>query len=158
MPRYLELWEDDDYRIMWMGRLDGSEKMLLYSDGTVGFLDTAEWLESGRQIRVLKNGVSEYAGLVCKVFDEVPEILMVTDKDGKLGWVNTNNIKKKFRTARTRVFNVAKDSYLSGYYATNLVDASVVLNNMSAYEAPKLRYLVSADDYRGDGSEFISME
>ena len=158
LPRYFELEEDDDYKILWMGRLDGSKKMLLYSDGNVSFLDTSEWLESGRQIRVIKNGISsQHADKVCLVFDEIPEILAVTDNDGKIGWVDTNNIKRKFRTARTKVFNLSKDSYLMGYLTTNMVDLSVLLNNMSNYEAPKVRYLVNDNDYRGTGEEFYSL-
>ena len=44
-----------------------------------------------------------------------------------------------------------------GYLTTNMVDLSVLLNNMSSYEAPKVRYLVNDNDYRGTGEEFYSL-
>lgn len=158
LPRYLELLdESDDYRIMWLSVLDGSEKMLLYKDGTVGFLDTSEWLGSRRQVRVLQNGISEYAGLIREVLDEVPEVLMVIDDKGRISWTYTSDIKHKNRTARTRVFNVKSDSTLVGYCGVTTTELVVALNNSSVYQAPKVKFLEDQNDYRGSGDMFISL-
>lgn len=159
LPRHLELGDvDDDYKIMWIGRLDGSEKTLLYKDGTVGFLDTSEWLNQGRQVRVLKNGVSEYAYLVGAVLDELPEVLMSLDNNGRIGYVETATIKHKARTARTRVWDVKKDSQLVSYAGCTLPEACITLKNMTNYKAPKIKYLESEDDFNGASVTFIEMK
>jgi len=158
LPRFLAMGDvPEDYRVMWMGVVDGSEKTLIYNDGTVGFLDTSEWLESNRQVRVLKNGVNSEAGNVVAVLDELPEALVALDSQGGIGWVDTSTIKHKFRTARTRVWSLRKGTVLAGLCCCSLVDVTVMLNNMSNYEAPRIRNLASADDYRGDGTEFMSL-
>lgn len=157
LPRLLELGDDKDCRIMWIGRLDGTEKALLYNDGTMGFLDTSEWVGSGRQVRVLKNGISTEASKITWVFDELPEVLAVMDNDGRVGWVKTDTIKHKHRTARTRVWTLKKDNILTAIWGGSYVELLTLLNNSSNYEAPKLKFLESEDDYLGDGSEFIAM-
>ena len=143
---------------MWIGRLDGSEKTLLYKDGTVGFLDTSEWLNQGRQVRVLKNGVSRYAYLVGAVLDELPEVLMSLDNNGRIGYVETATIKHKARTARTRVWDVKKDSQLVSYAGCTLPEACITLKNMTNYKAPKIKYLESEDDFNGASVTFIEMK
>lgn len=160
LPRHLELGDvDDDYKIMWIGRLDGSEKTLLYKDGTVGFLDTSEWLNQGRQVRVLKNGVSQYAGLVGAVLDELPEVLMTLDNNGRVGYVETAGIKHKARTARTRVWDVKADSEIIGYCGCSLTDACIVFrNNMSNYKAPRIKNLEDEKDFNGENVEFLPMK
>ena len=43
-------------------------------------------------------------------------MLFVTDNQGKLGFEYTANIKRKDRTAKTRVFNLGKSCELDSYY------------------------------------------
>lgn len=158
LPRYFELTdEDDDYRVMWMSPLDGGTKALLYSDGTMGFLDTSEWVDTKRQVKVLKNGISQYSDLIVEVFDELPEILMVCDNEGRLGWVDTSTIKRKNRVARTRVWNIKNGNSLTSYALYNKTDLLVNLNKPSNYEAPNIRLLQSETDFRGDDTEFIGL-
>ena len=157
LPRLLELGDDKDCKIMWIGRLDGTEKTLIYNDGTVGFIDTSEWVGSGRQVRVLKNGISTEAHKIVMVLDELPEILMVMDDEGRLSWVDTSTIKHKHRTARTRVWTLKKDHILSAIWGGNRVELLTLLSNSSNYEAPKLKFLENDEDFLGDGSEFIAL-
>lgn len=157
LPRLLELGDDKDCKIMWIGRLDGTEKTLIYNDGTVGFIDTSEWVGSGRQVRVLKNGISTEAHKIVMVLDELPEILMVMDDEGRLSWVDTSTIKHKHRTARTRVWTLKKDHMLSAIWGGNRVELLTLLSNSSNYEAPKLKFLENDEDFLGDGSEFIAL-
>lgn len=157
LPRLLELGDDKDCKIMWIGRLDGTEKTLIYNDGTVGFIDTSEWVDSGRQVRVLKNGISTEAHKIVMVLDELPEILMVMDDEGRLSWVDTSTIKHKHRTARTRVWTLKKDHILSAIWGGNRVELLTLLSNSSNYEAPKLKFLENDEDFLGDGSEFIAL-
>lgn len=157
LPRLLELGDDKDCKIMWIGRLDGTEKTLIYNDGTVGFIDTSEWVGSGRQVRVLKNGISTEAHKIVMVLDELPEILMVMDDEGRLSWIDTSTIKHKHRTARTRVWTLKKDHILSAIWGGNRVELLTLLSNSSNYEAPKLKFLENDEDFLGDGSEFIAL-
>lgn len=147
----------EDYKILWIGRLDGSEKTIIYKDGTVGFLDTSEWMGSNRQVRILKNGISEYAPLVGAVLDELPEVIMVVDDKGRIGWVETKDIKHKNRTARTRVWDVRKDSELVSFCCCSLPEACIILKNMGNYAAPRIKYLESDDDFYGEPATFYPM-
>lgn len=159
LPRHLELGDvDDDYRIMWIGRLDGTEKTLLYKDGTIGFLDTSEWLNQNRQVRVLKNGVSTYASKVGVVLDELPEVLMALDDKGRVGFVYTSQIKHKTRTARTRVWDVKSDSEIIGYAGCNLNEVSLIFNNMDNYRAPRIKNLENESDFSGENVVFLPMK
>lgn len=158
LPRYLGIENpSQDYEIMWIAPLDGSKKTLLYKDGTVGFLDTSEWVGLNRQVRVLKNGVSEYAYKIGAILDELPEVLIVTDTEGRVGYVETRNIKEKNRTARTRVWEMHKDCELASYCACTLMDAIIAMPKMAMFTAPKMRFLESDDDFHGDGVTFYAM-
>lgn len=155
LPRYLGLNETDDYKILWMDRLDGSTKTLLYEDGNIGFLDESEFMDSSRQVRILNNGISKEAGKIVEVFDEVPEVLMVTDNEGRISWTYMADVKVKGRTARTKVFNIKKGNRITSYCVTDATNLLILLNNSNNYKAPSVRFLDSKDDYRGDSKTFI---
>lgn len=158
LPRYFELNETDDYEITWIGVLDGKTKMLLYTDGNVGFLDTAEWVGLNRRVKVLEKGISvSCADKLGAVLEDVPEWLYVIDNDGKLGYAMTSEIKRKDRTAKTRVFNLGADNRLTGYAPMTVEDGALYVSNVSRYAAPKLQYLESSDSLLGDADVFISM-
>lgn len=155
LPRYFGFEEEDDYRIWWVGVLDGSEKMILYSDGNVGFLNTAEWFGVDRKVKVIERGIAvSVADKVAMVFDEVPECLFVTSNTGKVGFSMMNSVKHKNRTAKTRVFNLGADEFIDSYAVMSPVDASVFITNLDYYVAPKLRFLESENSLLGDVSAF----
>ena len=111
LPKYFGLDEPKDYKITWMGRMDGSTLMLLYRDGNVGFVDETEWQGVTRQQKVIQNGISvECADKLGYVFnitqDEtlMDKYLYVMDKVGCIGYYPIKDIKRKGRTAKTRVF------------------------------------------------------
>lgn len=158
LPRYFGFDETEDYRITWLGKLDGKTKMILYKDGNVGFIDTKEWLGVKRQVKVIEIGIStSIANLVGAVLDDVPEMLFVTDTNGKLGFEYTSNIKRKDRTAKTRVFNL-KNSTLDSYYGCTEGQGMMLVNDLSRYQAPKLEDIPDfAVDFKGNVSDFVMM-
>lgn len=159
LPKYLEINETaDDYKINWIGVLDGSTKMLLYKDGNVGFLDTSEWVGHNRRVRVIEKGIAvSIADKLGAVLDEIPEWLFVCDTNGKLGYVATDTIKRKDRTAKTRVFNLDKNSSLFSFAPMTKEEGVVYVSNISRYIAPKLQYLEDENSLLGDPSAFIPM-
>ena len=159
LPRYFGLDETDDYKIHWIGVLDGSTKMIIYKDGNIGFLDTSEWLNVKRQVKVLETGIAPtVAHLVGAVVDEIPEMLFVTDTQGKLGFEYTSNIKRKDRTAKTRVFNLGKTCELDSYYGCSIENGMLLVNDISRYQAPKLAKIPNFEvDFKGSSEDFIMM-
>lgn len=159
LPRYFGFDETDDYKIHWIGVLDGATKMIIYKDGNVGFLDTSEWTNVRRQVKVLETGIApSVAPIVGAVLDEVPEMIFVTDNQGKLGFEYTDNIKRKDRTAKTRVFNLGKTCELDSYYACTSEQGMLLVNDLARYQAPKLAKIPNfAVDFKGSPSDFIMM-
>lgn len=159
LPKYFGLDETDDYKIEWIGVLDGSTKMIIYKDGNVGFLDTSEWVGLKRQVKVLEVGIApSVAHLIGAVLNDVPEMLFVTDTSGKLGFEYTRNIKRKDRTAKTRVFNLSGDNVLDSYLGCTEAKGLYLVSNIGRYQAPKLAKIPSfTEDFHGDVSEFTLM-
>lgn len=156
--QYFGLSEQDGYRITWIGRMTGQTLMLLYKDGNVGFVDTGEWSSSTRNVRILEKGISgDCADKLGVVFneDEIPEVLFVTDTDGRVAWVLTSTLRRKGRTAKTRAFYVSKSAELDTYCGKTMVASTVFFNHLDNY----CRKLVYPDytDFRGEVSEFIDM-
>lgn len=155
LPKYFGLEETDDYHIWWIGVLDGSTKMIIYKDGNVGFLDTSEWIDVNRKVRVLEKGIaSSVASIVGAVID-VPEWLFVVDNQGKIGYEMVDAIKQKDRTAKTRVFNLDKDKVIQSIYGCDAVTGATLLTNISRYHG-KLQYLESEGSFLGDFGEFVA--
>ena len=150
--------ETEDYRITYCGILDGSTLMLLYKDGNVGFVDESEWFGNSRSVKVLNTGISAASapelGAVVKV-DETDDVLMVLDADGRIGWENVKDIKRKGREARTRVFNLAySGTRLHSYAFISATDNMYYLVNPSAYHG-KMSYLKEEGDFQGDMERFV---
>lgn len=159
IPTYAGLKETDDYRITYIGVLDGSELFLLYKDGNIGYVDTSEWDSSKRNVKVLNRGISsssaEYLGAVLHK-DEISDVLFVTDVDGNVGWVNIAKLAKKGRTAKTRAVKLRKNALLDTYFFTDSQSALMKLKNPLEHNEV-MRPLRSIEDYLGDLTEFISM-
>ena len=159
LPRYFGLEETDDYKIEWIGLLDGKTKMILYKDGNVGFLDTSEWVGVKRQVKVLETGIApSVAHLIGAVLEDIPDMLFVTDTSGKLGFEYTSNIKRKDRTAKTRVFNLGKSCELDSYYGCPEEVGALLVSDISRYQAPRLSKIPNFSvDFKGSPSDFIMM-
>ena len=159
LPVYLNLDETDDYQITWIGKLDGSELMLLYKDGNVGFVDTTEWDNSGRNVKVLNRGIAaSVADKLGAVLTEIPEMLFVSDTDGRIAYTYTMDIKRKDRTAKTRVFEMPRNSSaeLDSYVGMPISKGVLYLDNIREYGS-KLRHLASIEDFRGNPEDFVVM-
>lgn len=160
LPVYFNLDEDDNYKITYVGAMDGRTLMLLYKDGNVGFVDTSEWINNNRNVKVLQKGISlksapELGAVVD--YDEVPNMLFVTDKEGRVAWTYKSDIKQKDRTARTRVFDLIKDVPIDSYCFLDEVNGLMFLNNIGSYRG-KLRFLNDISDFRGSAEDFTEME
>lgn len=101
---------DGTYKILYLGLLDGSERMLVYSDGYVGFFDSSEVMAKKRS-KVVTNGVplkviDKLAGVIEE--KDVKEFLLVADDStgvARFGTVAISDINKKSRTSSTKVFD-----------------------------------------------------
>lgn len=157
MPNYLGIKETDDYKVLWIGKLSGQELMLLYKDGNVGFVDTKEWLYNSRNVKVLNRGISQSsAPMLGAVLEDIPEMLYVSDVDGNIAWASVADIKRKDRTAKTRVFDLYHGKNIDSYLLADFAVGTILVNNYGAY-ANKLRPLPDLSDFRGDTSEFVDM-
>ena len=106
--------------------------MLLYKDGNMGFIDTTEWLENNRQVKVIEKGINTLiADKLGAVIEDIPEKLLVSDTRGYLGIIDTKSIKRKFRTAKTRVFSVKQGVEINGYAG---LTKDETINYLPAYE------------------------
>lgn len=156
IARYAGLDETDDYRIMWIGRLTGEVLTLLYKDGKVGFLDTSEWSNNFRKVKVIEKGISQSsAHYLGAVLEEVPDILFVTDTSGRVAWVHTDTIKRKDRTARTSVFKLKGANLLDSYYATDEVSSLLVFRERDKYHEKMTKF--DPADFIGDVASFIAI-
>lgn len=157
LPNYLGLKESDDYKVLWMGKMEGQELMLLYKDGNVGFVDTSEWVGNSRNVKVLQRGISPTsAPNLGAVLEDIPEMIYVSDTDGNLAWASVADIKRKDRTAKTRVFDLYRGKMLDSYLLADFAVGTVLVNNYGVY-ANKLKPLPDISDFRGDVNEFKDM-
>lgn len=157
LPTYFGLNESDDYKITWIGRMSGQELMLLYKDGNVGFVDTTEWMNNNRNVRVLEKGISvNSAPTLGAVLETIPQMIYVSDEDGNIAWADTSEIKHKNRTAVTRVFDLKKNTPIDSYLCTDLQMGMLLVNNYGDFRN-KLRPLADLADFRGDAEDFVDM-
>lgn len=147
--------EADDYRIIYLGKLDGKVLTLLYKDGNIGFIDTNEWMGNSRNVKVIQKGYSlaSAPSLGAVIDTPVPSMLYVMDAEGRVAWAMMDNVKHKDRTARTRVFDLYQKVPLAYYGFVSAAEGSIMLENLSAYEG-KLRYLETETSFKGDSSIF----
>ena len=155
IPRYCGFNEDDaTYRTYCMFELDGSTKLLIYKDGTLGFLDTQEWLEQGRRLKYIDRGISpDKADILGGVINE-PEQLFVLTNTGKLGQVILSDVKHKARIATSRVWRMGVQDVIVGYAPFDLLQGSMAVLNSMRYAAPKLAHLESESSWLA-GEVFI---
>jgi DNA gyrase subunit A len=157
LPKYFGVESSDtDYEIKWIDKLDGQQKMLVYADGNVGFLDTSDWSGMTRQVKIVERGVSVNADTLAWVGD-VPEYLFVLDNKSRIACEFIGNIKRKSRTARTKVFNLEKGCYIKSIACKNMPEALGVLQNISRYQNGKPVYLEKESDYIAPEGTFTTI-
>ena len=152
LPKYLGVVDaisDDnvlkDYKIMYLGILDGKTRMLLYKDGFIGFVNTSEF-DGKKRSKIVFNGVDPRVGSqLLEVFeeDEMPKYLMVADDHGsttKFGLTDVSQVLVKGRTTRTRVWrgeNINCNYYAKLEYRDLLMHLKNVNYFMGAMKCPK---------------------
>lgn len=141
LPKYFgvesEVEQQFDYRILYLGLLDGSKKTLVYRDGYIGFFDTSEFLGK-KNIKIVANGVcTAVRDQLLEIYeeDEVPEYLLLADDTSdkiKLGVVVMNTVPERSRTSRAKVLsgNNINTKYLKGFYGLGLAQ---FIENPDAY-------------------------
>lgn len=150
IPKYLGL--DDDTEIMWLDILDGSKKILLYRDGNVGLLDTSEFLDTQRQIKVIK-GIHTDSANIIGVLDYC-DAIRVFDNEGHFAVATTATIKFKSRTARTRVFKPKEYNYIQYYSGTDMNTLINTTPRYAEYIGTKLNSFKEIEDVPSDYQEF----
>lgn len=109
LHKYFGADDYQEYRIVYMGLLDGKTRMLVYKDGYVGFFDTSEWLGK-KVVRVVTKGVDlNVHDNLAEIYeeDEIGDFLVVADestKDVRFGIADVKSILIKSRRSRTKVF------------------------------------------------------
>lgn len=91
LPKYfgVDAGSAENYRILYLGLLDGTKRMLLYKDGYIGFLDTSDFVDKKR-IKVVNEGVDPH------VFDRLLEVVEEKDFPKYVMFADDHNGKKKF--------------------------------------------------------------
>lgn len=109
LPKYFDCTFQEDYKVLYMGLLDGTKRMLVYRDGYIGYLDTSEYYGK-KNIKVISKGVCNavYDQLL-EVYEEkdIPQMLMFADDtDGivKVGIVNIDSVIERGRLSRAKIF------------------------------------------------------
>lgn len=119
LPKYFDVTNPDileEYKILYMGLLDGTTRTLVYRDGYVGFLDTSEWVGK-KKVRVVDNGVCRAViDKLLHVYEEkdLNQVIVVADDSEskiKLGAIMVSDIKMKSRTSRTKVLDGTRIDY-----------------------------------------------
>lgn len=138
LPRYFDCTFQEDYRVLYMGLLDGTKRMLVYRDGYIGFFDTSKYYGK-RNIKIVNNGVclAVYDKLL-EVYEEsdIPQQIMFaddTDDIVRVGIVTIEGLIEKSSLSRTKIFQGEVNTpYLKEF------------NGMDVYN-----YLEKAEDYMG---------
>lgn len=139
LPKYFG-HDDDSMTIKALWKFDAKPKMLLYTDGFVSFLNTSEWSDTQRQVKVIERGVSINSDRVFYVGDLCDNIF-VADTEGKVAWQPVKAIQVKSRTARTRVFLPSKNASIGMYACLSDVELLNFLVSPQKCFGQKLSYL-----------------
>ena len=158
IPKYLGLDETDDYAVLYLDELSASKKVIIYEDGFLGFLDTAEWLDSRKQMRVVERGIDNLnACKVAGVADYSDNMMLyVVDNVGRISYCYLDEIKKMNRTARKKVFELKKGCKIKSFAVMDGISGYNFLRNVGEYGGSTLKFLKDKDDLVGDVSVFQS--
>lgn len=123
LPKYfgVDTSEVKDYKILYIGLLDGSKRMLLYKDGYIGFLDTMDMVGK-KKIKIINEGVDRHVyDRLLEVVEEpdIPRYVMFADDHGKkvkFGLVDMNTVKEGSRKTRRKVLT-GNTGMQAQYYA-----------------------------------------
>lgn len=110
-----EFYSQDNYLLTYISKVEDDKTLtLLYRDGCVGTLDVSE-LNTAKKSKLIRKGISaSEAPYLCGVFDSLPEVIVCTTTDNRLGWFYSKDIQKKGRTAKERMLKNPKKSMIDG--------------------------------------------
>ena len=160
LPKYFGVSDEiKDYKVLYLGELDGTTRMLVYRDGYIGFLDTSEWV-GRKNVKVVRNGVPlKVMDQLLHVYEEseIPTYLMVADDSTgkiKIGIAETASIPVRSRRSCAKVFKGTDENihYLGGF--ENSYTLNRFIRNPELY-LDKLRVVNNLDDIQGDTEEVL---
>ena len=126
LPKYfgVDASVAQNYKIMYLGNLDGTKRMLLYKDGYIGFLDTSDFVDKKR-IKVINDGVDTHVlDSLLDVIEEkdIPKYVMFEDTHNgkrKYGLVDMSTVKVGSRKTRRKVLSGNADMQAESYALFN---------------------------------------
>lgn len=154
LPKYFGISSEiKDYKVLYLGHLDGTTRMLVYRDGYVGFLDSSEWVGK-KNVKIIQNGVPlKVMDQLLEVYEEseIPKYLMVADDSTgkiKLGIAEVDKIPVRSRRSCAKVFKGTDENihYLRGF--DNSLDINKFVRNPEQY-LDKLK-VANIEDINGD--------
>lgn len=158
LPSYFEATFQEDYKVLYMGLLDGKTRMLVYRDGHVGFLDTSEWVGKN-VVKIVSNGVCRavYDKLL-QVYeeDEIPSVLMFADDENnqiKVGIKMIESIPVRGRMSRAKIF--------PGVVNTKFIKPMEVMDMYTYISEPEMyldKFTKLKTDFIGDPEELVGGE
>lgn len=137
MPKYFDATFQEDYQVLYLCRLDGSKKMLVYRDGYIGFFDTSEYVGK-KNIKVIAKGVClAVKDKLLHIYEEneIPQYILLaeqTDTRLRLGVVVTANVPERSRVSRAKVLSGSDidTHYLKGF---NNMELAMFMENPDNY-------------------------
>ena len=111
-----------EYKILYLSELDGKKRYLLYKDGCIGVLDTAEFVNK-------KKTKVNFEGVDTRVYDKLLDVVHEDDMSAyvmfaddnfnntKFGLVSIESMVEKGRRSRTKVLKGDSANMNCGYYA-----------------------------------------
>lgn len=155
MPKYFDATFEPNYKLLYICPIDGKQRMLVYRDGYIGFLDTGEFQDK-KNTRVINNGVClAVRDKLLEVIeeDDIPSYLLLAGEEGdriRMGIVPTKGIAVRSRLSRTKVLNGDRinTSYIKGF--RNGYELAGFMHNPDDYLG---KYKWYKDEFIGDPEE-----
>jgi DNA gyrase subunit A len=124
IPKFVEAPDDPNhvYKILYMTNCDGKKVYLMYRDGYIGMIDTADFIGKKRS-KILSNGVplAVHDSLLDIIEEkDFPKFILLASDSGKhikMGIVNTEDINWKSRSSRNKVLS-GTTGFDIQYYST----------------------------------------
>lgn len=148
IPKYAGI-KEQDARVIYVGTLDGKVKTIMYADGNIAQVDTAEWIDNVKQVKYLQNGISTTGTDTIGWVVDMPEegTLVGINSRGQVAIKRLKDIVYKSRTARTRVFRM-QDAELTSIAVLSDAELFDTMPRFFEYEAPVMRNITDASDFK----------
>ena len=157
LSKYFDATFEPEYKVLYLCRIDGKRRMLVYRDGYIGFFDTSEFVGK-KNTKIISNGVPlAVRDQLLEIYeeDEIPQHILLADDTGnylKMGVVCTENVPVRSRTSRAKVLtgsDTINTKYLKGF---NGFELTKYIENPDAYIGKLKRF---KGKFFGDPGEML---